>query len=246
VDREQTLSLFCELRYELGQPGTLVGRAYYPHRRTVKHQRKREEERREHRELTDRAFEIAEASRLARRAAELGRDDAVALFGAGIAFAYVVGDLDTGVALIDRALTLDPNLAGAWFGSGLVKVWLGEPEVAIEREGRAMRLSPHDPLTSNMQSATAAGHFFSGRYAEALSWAEMAMQTQSNSIPSTVMAAASAALVENHAAAAKAMARLGQLMPGLRISNLKDLWPIRRSEDLDRWAEGMRKAGLPE
>ena len=104
--------------------------------------------------VIDRAFEIAETSRLARRAAELGRDDAVALCSAGIALAFVVGDLDSGDAYIDRALVLNPNLAVAWFVSGLVKVWLGEPEVAIEREARAMRLSPHDPQIFNMQAAS--------------------------------------------------------------------------------------------
>ena len=42
------------------------------------------------------------------------------------------------------------------------------------------------------------------------------------------------------------MARLRQLNPALRLSNLKDLLPIRRPQDFDRWADGMRKAGLPE
>ena len=42
------------------------------------------------------------------------------------------------------------------------------------------------------------------------------------------------------------MARLRQLDPDLRMSNVKDLFPIRRVEDLARWEEGMRKAGLPE
>ena len=42
------------------------------------------------------------------------------------------------------------------------------------------------------------------------------------------------------------MARLRQLMPELRLSNLKDLFPIRRTQDFDRWADGLRKAGLPE
>ena len=69
------------------------------------------------------AQEIAEAGRLARRAAELGRDDAVALGGAGMALAYVVGDLDDGAALIDRALALNPNFAWAWLFSGWIKVW---------------------------------------------------------------------------------------------------------------------------
>jgi hypothetical protein len=42
------------------------------------------------------------------------------------------------------------------------------------------------------------------------------------------------------------MARLRQLMPELRISNLENLIPLRRSEDFARFADGLRKAGLPE
>jgi adenylate cyclase len=196
--------------------------------------------------VTDRAFEAAETARLARRVGDVGSDDAVALFGAGIAVALVLGELDEGDALINRAITLNPNLATAWFASGWVKVWRGEPEVAIEREARAMRLSPHDTFTFNMQSATAAGHFFSGRYAEASSWAETAIQARPDFVPPNIMAAASAAFLGNQPAAAKAMARLRQLIPELRISNLKDLLPIRRAEDFSLWTEGLRKAGLPE
>ncbi len=196
--------------------------------------------------VTDRAYEIAETARLGRLAGELGRDDAVALFGAGIALAFVVGDVDDGDALIDRALALNPNLAAAWIFSGWVKVWLGKPETAIECEARAMRLSPHEPHIYNMQAATAAAHFFAGRYTEALSWAEMSIREQPDYILSESVAAASAALAGHPAAAAKSMARLRQLMPELCISNLNELLPIRRPEDFDRWTEAMRKAGLPE
>ena len=196
--------------------------------------------------VTDRAHEIAETARLARRAAELGRDDAVALYSAGIALAYVVGDLDGGAAYIDRALVLNPNLAPAWLHSGWVKVWLGEPEVAIERAARAMRLSPHDPLIFSMQAATAAAHFFAGRYAEALSWAEMSIRGQPDSIHSTCVAAAALRSPGTRRQRAKPWHACVRLTPELRISNLRDLWPIRRAEDFDRWAEGLRKAGLPE
>jgi tetratricopeptide (TPR) repeat protein len=203
-------------------------------------------QRKTHGWVTDRAYEIAETARLARRAGELGRDDAVALNAAGIALAYVVGDVDGGAAYVDRALVLNPNLAPAWLHSGWINVWLGEPELAIEHEARAMRLSPHDPLFFSMQAATAFAHCISGRFAEALSWAEMSMREQPDSINATGVAAAAAALAGNQAVAGKAMALLRQTHPQLRISNLKDLWPIRRAEDFDRLAEGLRKAGLPE
>jgi len=196
--------------------------------------------------IIDRQGEIAEAARLARQAAELGKDDAVALCTAGIALAFVVGERDDGAALIERALALNRNWAWAWLFSGWAKVWYGEPDAAIEQITRAMRLSPYDPQIVNAHAALASAHFFAGHYAEASFWAEMAEREQPNHFIAACMAAASGALLGRTAEAQKAMMHLRQLDPALRISNLDNLFPIRRPEDFARWAEGMRKAGLPE
>jgi TolB-like protein len=196
--------------------------------------------------MVDRLQEIAEAERLAKQAATLGKEDAVALHAAGMTLAYVVGDLDGGAVLIDRALGLNPNLAWAWLFSGWVKVWLGEPEVAIEHVAHAMRLSPYDPHVFNMHAATASAHFFVGRYTEALSWAEMAARAQPNHLIAACIVAASGALAGRLTEARNAVTRLRQLEPTLCMSNLEDLIPLRRSEDFARLAEGLRKAGLPE
>jgi adenylate cyclase len=195
--------------------------------------------------VIDRNFEAVEAARLARRGAELANDDAVALCMAGICLAFVAGDVENGNAYIDRSLVLNPNWGYAWFVSGYVKLWLGEHETAIEREVQAMRLSPNDPQIFNMQAAIACAYFFGGRYEEALTLAEVSMRKQPNSVHSTSAAAASAALAGNHAGAAKAMAGLRRVMPELRLSSLSDLYPFQRPQDLARWTEAMRKAGLP-
>ena len=195
---------------------------------------------------SDRVHDIAETAQLARRAADLGRDDAVALCSAGLALVVVAGELDDGAALIDRALVLNPNLAWAWLSSGVAKYFVGEPEKAIEHAARAMRLSPYDPQMFAMQNTTAFGHFFAGRHDEALTWAEAAVRAQPNFLVGTCVAAASAALAGRTVEARKAMAHLRELNPALRLSNLKDLVPIRRPEDFERWADGLRKAGLPE
>ena len=71
--------------------------------------------------ISDTANEIAEVTRLAQRAVELGKDDAMALAASGWALAYVVRDLEVGAALIDRALVLNSNLAEAWNCGGWVK-----------------------------------------------------------------------------------------------------------------------------
>jgi TolB-like protein len=192
------------------------------------------------------ANDIAEVTRLAQRAVELGKDDAIALAAGGNALVYVVRDLGVGAALIDRALVLNSNLAEAWFYGGWAKNWLREPEAAIERFARAMRLNPLDPRMSGMRAGTAAAHFFLGRYDGAASWAAMALQDNSDYQPGLRMAAASNAMAGRSEQAHKAVARLRQLNPTLRVSTLKDALGPWHADDLSRYEEGLRLAGLPE
>jgi TolB-like protein/class 3 adenylate cyclase len=191
--------------------------------------------------------EITEVTRLAQRAVELGKDDAIALAASGYALAFVVRDLEVGAALIDRALVLNSNLAEAWSNGGWVKNWLGEPESAIERFARAMRLSPLDPRAIEMHAGTAHAHFFLGRCDEAASWAAMALQDNPDLQAGLRIVAASNAMAGRPEHAHRAVARLRQLNPALRVSTLKNvLGPYRRAEDLSRYEEGLREAGLPE
>jgi tetratricopeptide (TPR) repeat protein len=125
--------------------------------------------------MTDRPGEITEGIRLARLAVELGRDDAVALTRGGHALAHLAGELDGGIALLDRAVLLNPNLAPAWFLGGFLRAFHGETEGAIEHFARAVRLSPLDPEMFRMQAGTALAHFFAGRFDTASSWAEKAI-----------------------------------------------------------------------
>jgi tetratricopeptide (TPR) repeat protein len=197
--------------------------------------------------FSDTANEIAEVTRLAQRAVELGKDDAFALAAGGYALAFVVRDLGVGAALIDRALVLNSNLAVAWSYGGWVKNFLGEPEPAIERFARAMRLSPLDPFVPGMRAGTAYAHFFLGRYDEAASWAAMALQDRPDYQPGLRIAAASNAMAGRPEQAHKAMARLRQLNPALCVSTLKDVRGPWQREDLLRYEEeGLRRAGLPE
>jgi adenylate cyclase len=194
--------------------------------------------------LTGRA-EITEATEHARRGAELGREDAVALYTAGFALAFVGQEVDDGAAFIEQALHLNPNLAPAWQFSGWVKVYLGEHATAIDHAKMAMRLSPLDPLTYGAQAAIAIAHLFLGHYDEATHWAEKSVREQPNFVSATRFVVASHALAGRIPQARKAMERLLQLDPGMRLSNVHKM-PLRRAEDLALWEEAFRKAGLPE
>jgi tetratricopeptide (TPR) repeat protein len=102
-------------------------------------------------------------------------------------------------------------------------------------------------LATGMRGGTAFAHFLLGRYDQAASWAAMALQDNPDYQPGLRIAAASNAMAGRPEQAHKSMARLRQLNPVLRVSNLKDLLsPFRRAEDLSRYEEGLRRAGLPE
>jgi TolB-like protein/tetratricopeptide (TPR) repeat protein len=203
-------------------------------------------ERKSERWMLDRVRETGEAAWMARKAAEVGRDDAIALARGGFALAYVVHDVDAGAAFIDRALLLNPSLAEAWHFSGWVRIYLGEPNLAIEHFAHAMRLSPLDPLTFIVQMGTAFAHFFAGRYDDASSWAEKALREKPEYHPALRVAAAANALAGRMDEAHSAIVRSRRLYPTPHISNLKNQIPLRRPEDLARYADGLRKAGLPD
>jgi Flp pilus assembly protein TadD len=109
-----------------------------------------------------------------------------------------------------------------------------------------MRLSPHDPYMFDMQTVTSLAHFFAGRFAEALPWAEAAAWEQPNFGPALKMQAASSAMTGRHKQAQSAIAKLLELQPSLRISNLQDLFLGARQEGFTKWVEALRIAGLPE
>jgi TolB-like protein/class 3 adenylate cyclase len=194
----------------------------------------------------DRVQETAETQRLALRVAELGRDDAVALSYAGFALAWLVHDVSAGAALLDRALAVNPNLALAWRLSGWVTIILGELELAIEHLTRSMRLNPRDPLMCGTYNGISLAHFCAGRYDDASSWAERALGEAPNFAPALRSFAAANALAGRLEGAQKAVARMRELGSAYRVSDAKDRLPSRRPEDIARYEEGLRTAGLPE
>nr|WP_244749959.1 BTAD domain-containing putative transcriptional regulator [Mesorhizobium sp. L-2-11] len=197
--------------------------------------------------MIDRAGEVAEAVRLARRAVELGRDDAIALSHGGYVLGYVGGELKNSAVCIDRALVLNRNLAAAWGLSSWVRASFGEPDRAVEHAAGAMRLSPLDPRLFAWQFCTGLAHFCAGRYDDAVEWAESSLRSQPNYASAMRVAAAGHALAGRLLEAQQMMARLCAFDPLLRLSNLAEvLPPFYRPDDRSRYIEGLRKAGLPD
>jgi TolB-like protein len=196
--------------------------------------------------MIDHVQESAEATRLARKAVHLGADDSVALCMGAYVLAFVAREFDDAAAFVDRGLAVNPNLAQAWYTSAWVRVWRGEPDLALDHAARGMRLSPLDPNMASIRGAMAYANFLVGRFDLASSSAEEAMRNNPNFLLPIYVFAASNALAGRLEPAQKSMARARELDPNLRASNLGDLAPFRRAEHLALFAKGLRAAGLPE
>jgi TolB-like protein len=196
--------------------------------------------------ITDCAAEFAEGERLARHAIALGENDATALTRAGHTILHLADDHGAGVALLDRAKILNPNLGAAWLLGGFARIGLGQLEEAIAHFSQAIRLSPLDPEMYRAEAGLALAHLLGGRFDEASTWAAKARRGQPGFPMVIGISAASHALAGQREEAHRDMKHLRQLNPDLRVSNIKGWLPLRRSQDFAMFADGLRKAGLPD
>jgi TolB-like protein/class 3 adenylate cyclase len=133
-----------------------------------------------HRLLLDDRSEDPEADRrkgadFARRALEVAGDDPGVLANAAFALAYFGEDIGAMMALVDRALALNPNYARGWHLSGVLRLWAGQPDVAIEHLDAALRLSPRARVGSSL-SLIGHARFLSRRFDEAVPKLLLAIQ----------------------------------------------------------------------
>jgi adenylate cyclase len=99
----------------------------------------------------------------ARRALELARDEPGILANAALPLAAFGEDIGAMIALVDRALALNPNFARGWHISGILRYFAGQQDIAIEHLERALRLSPRADIGTSM-AVVGAAHFFARRF----------------------------------------------------------------------------------
>jgi TolB-like protein/class 3 adenylate cyclase len=111
----------------------------------------------------------------ARRALEVAGDDAGTLANAALALAYFREDIGAMIALVDRALALNPNYARGWHISGLLRLWAGQPDSAIEHVEASLRLSPRARVGASA-NIIGSSHFAGRRFDEAVPKLLLAIQ----------------------------------------------------------------------
>jgi adenylate cyclase len=111
----------------------------------------------------------------ARRALEVAGDDPAILANAAQVLAYFGEDIGAMMALVDRALALNPSFARGWHHSSALRLWAGQPDIAIEHVNAALRLSPGARVGTS-RTVMGAAHFYAQRFDEALADLLLAIQ----------------------------------------------------------------------
>ena len=141
-----------------------------------------------------------------------------------------------------RALELDPNFALAYVITGFILHYSGDSAAALEPLETAVRL---DPMRANVYSHhIALCKFMMGDYAEA----EAALRQRIAKIPSTdssrVVLAAALGHQGRYDEAKSVWAELTSLYPNFSFADRQKILPYRHADDMGRFGEGLRAAGI--
>ncbi len=189
---------------------------------------------------------MARAGQLAERAIVLDPFDARALTIAGHVRAYLHRRLREALALHERALSLNPNLAMAWALSGVAYAYLGDWEEAERRITRYKKLSPLDPHAFFYDTAFIIVALLKRDYESAV----IAGRAVSEMTPSFSAAykpyLAALGHLGRQPEAKMARDRLLAMEPEFTIERFLATAPLERDSDREAYAEGLRRAGVPE
>jgi adenylate cyclase len=173
----------------------------------------------------------------ARRALEVAGDDPGIVANAALALAYFGEDIDAMMALVDRALTFNPNFARGWFISSVLRKWAGQPDTAIEHSEASVRLSPRASVGTSL-CVIGIAHFLARRFDEALPKLLLAIQEDpSFPLPYRYLAACYAHL-DRFNDAREVVARLRAITPVV----VRDRSCLRNPEHRERFLSGLRLA----
>ena len=149
------------------------------------------------------------------------------------------------IAMLDRALALDPNSAWGWNRSGWLHNYQNDPEVAIQHFERSLRLSPFDPMAFNCDMGIGCAHFIAKRYEQAAVWQEKALMAKPTAAWIHRTLAPAYALAGDMEKASESVAELLKTYPEIAISDVLKAMAFSK-EVMGRFAEGLRMGGLRE
>jgi hypothetical protein len=147
--------------------------------------------------------------------------------------------------MVERAVTLNPNLSSAVYSHGWVALMCDKPLQSLESFRRLLRLSPLDPLRQGIWNGMSFAYFCLGRYEEGHEAAVTSLQFRkyAHNLVACIVNAVHAGHLTMANEAAK---QLREAHPDFRIGHTDQYFPIRSAGTRDQFAAALRQAGMPE
>lgn len=179
--------------------------------------------------------------KLAERGIALDASIPEAYFVTGLAY-RAMNEYDKALREAERAIALDPNYANAHVLAATLLYYTGRPAEGLERMKLAIRLHPLYP--SNYPFHVGQAYYILKRYAEAIQAFRGGLQSNPTSERLHVWLAAAYAQSGNRQEAEWEVDQVLTLNPHFSLERIKQATPFKNSEDLERFLEGLRKAGF--
>lgn len=148
------------------------------------------------------------------------------------------------IAAFRGALNLNPNTATGHCYMSHILAFAGRDREAIEHAETAISLSPLDPEMALFLGPISVAHYVAGRYAEAVRYASETLRLRSDFPGMQRLHCASLAQVGRIDEARALLAAVRRQQPQLSIDWLRASVPYQTPEIMERFLDGMRKAGL--
>jgi adenylate cyclase len=185
----------------------------------------------------------SEAAEVAAKAIALDPANPIACYVTALVLAHR-DDPETAAAFARRALELNDSYTPAYFALAVASTFLGHLDDALAAIDRAAKLSPADPQHFVWLAQRASALYLSKRYGEAVDAARQSLRLRWYHTGCRVLAA-SLAQIGDIEQAKSAMRELFEHPHGDRTIQAV-IRPFARQIDRDQYAEGLRKAGMPE
>ena len=188
---------------------------------------------------------LDEALTHAQTAARLDDQDGVALFALGRVH-LARGEYEQSIVELKQAIELNSSLAQAYCGLGDSLAYLGRADDAIPQFEEAVRLSPQDPHRWAFSMYGALAFIFNGKYEEAAIWARKSVRVPNSHYWANAALVSALGHIGRNDATAQAVKELLDLKPDFTCNFARDrMFYLRDKQQIDRYVEGLSKAGLP-
>jgi TolB-like protein/tetratricopeptide (TPR) repeat protein len=196
--------------------------------------------------------DLAEYVSLARSAVQLGQADPETLGIAAHIIALPGGDMAEGIAIVDRALELNPNSADQLAISGMLRAYSGDTLTAVRHLQDANRLSPLGVRINFLNWGLMVAAFVDADYAGVADRTAEGLRQDPNNVALLRYRTAALALLGRLDETRQAVNRLLALNPELTVTRcrrhvefeMKN--PFKRPGVVEAYYQGLRLAGLPE